>query len=222
MNFYDVHSHVIEEQSGGFLIALENEKTYKNVLSNDDVNKLEDRNRLLFAVEYVTSDYQETETKIVKYHPQRENFSIEGMTNDIAYRSPKICIVDTLNQPYWQPKDYWLLAKKFKDIQFLYAHSGGWDVMDFIRMTILEDNIWIDFSWTQEYFGWCGNGSINKNIIQTIDFALSHKRLIRKIMFGSDNPFYSQRSALDKYINLPDYEYFLKTNYLSLINRVNI
>lgn len=222
MDFFDVHAHQIENQCGGFIIALENENIYTDIFNNESIKEIENRSKLLFAVEYVTSKFQETEKSIVKYHPQREGYSLPLVEKDIVKRAPKICIIDTLNQPFWQPQDYWILARKFKHVQFLFAHSGGWDIMDFIRIAILEDNVWLDFSWTQEYFGWCGNGPKYQNIINTIEFAFSHKKLIKKIMFGSDNPFYSQNTAIEKYSKLSHYERFSKNNFLSLITNANI
>jgi predicted TIM-barrel fold metal-dependent hydrolase len=141
---------------------------------------------------------------------------------DIEHRQPKIVIIDTLGQPLWEPRDYWLIAKQFPNIGFILAHSGGWDIAQFLRISILEKNVWLDFSWTQEYFGWCGLNPKYRPVIETIDYGMKYKRLEEKVLFGSDNPFYSQSIAIQKYISLPNSENMLINNFLNLLDRSNI
>jgi predicted TIM-barrel fold metal-dependent hydrolase len=222
IDFYDAHSHKLEDQKGGFLIALENEQIYKDVITNQNVLSFQDKSRLLFAVEYITRHFQSTQTEIIKYHPQREGYTPEEVTVDLLERNPKICIVDTLNQPYWSPSDYWKLVKLHRKTQFVLAHSGGWDIMEFIRIAVIEPNVWIDFSWTQEYFGWCGCNPRYQNIIHSINYGFNYKRTKGKILFGSDNPFYSQKCAVEKYMKLPGSEDFLKKNFFKLLEISNI
>lgn len=51
-------------------------------------------------VEYVTSDFQDTVTKIVKYHPRNEKYTKAEVMQDVQKRCPKGVIVDTINEPY--------------------------------------------------------------------------------------------------------------------------
>jgi hypothetical protein len=89
-------------------------------------------------------------------------------------------------------------------------------------MATFQENIWIDFSLTQEYFGWCGNRVEYKLVTNAIDFALQNKILQKKILFGSDNVFFSQATALEKYSSLKDSNLFLKDNFFNLIQKAQI
>ncbi|HKO71136.1 MAG TPA: hypothetical protein VJV58_09420, partial [Bradyrhizobium sp.] len=72
--FHDAHSHAVEAQAGGFLIAIEGEANLPYMLSNEDVLQQQDESRLLFAVPYVryAGEHSEIEGSIVKYHARRE------------------------------------------------------------------------------------------------------------------------------------------------------
>ncbi len=222
MKFYDAHSHCLENQSGGFLIGLDGEPHFQGTLYSSEVLKLENKKNDLYAVEYISSVFNNTTTQIVKYHPRREKYSPQQVVDDIKKREFKIAIIDTLNQPYWQPMDYWNIALQFPNIQFLFCHAGGYDIHEFIKMATFQENIWIDFSLTQEYFGWCGNRVEYKLVTNAIDFALQNKILQKKILFGSDNVFFSQAVALEKYLSLKDSNLFLKDNFVDLIKKAQI
>jgi len=217
MEFYDAHSHIIEEQSGGFLIALEGQPFYDGIPNNNNIIEYCKDKNLLFPVQYVSKSFNKTTTSVLKYHPQRENYEVFEVFRDIKNRKPKLIIIDTLGEPFWNVADYWKLIKACPDFNFILAHSGGWNIKDYIKIPIIEPNVWIDFSWTQHYFGWCGDEQALNQNIDVINYAMNHRRLKYKILFGSDNPFYSQETALDKYINI-DNEDFLKNNFLKLIN----
>jgi hypothetical protein len=219
--FYDAHAHKLEDQTGGFLIALEHELVH-SVPDNKEILKLQNKEKLLFAVEYINSSFNETSTEVVKYHPQREGYLPDQVVADIKKRNPKLCIIDTLGEPFWSAKDYWMLVKKLNNIQILLAHCGGWDIANFLRIAVLEPNVWIDFSWTQEYFGWCGTTPEYKPVIDTINFGYLHKRTKNKILFGSDNPFYSQALALEKVSQINNAEDILVNNYLTLLSKAKI
>jgi len=215
-DFYDAHAHIVENQRGGVLIALEGEPYFDGVLNNQEVIELENKENYLFAVQYIRKEFNKTITDIVKYHPRREQYKPTEVINDIYNRKPKIVLIDTLNQPYWQPIDYWNIAIEFPNIQFVMCHAGGYDIYEFIKMTHFQENIWIDFSLTQEYFGW--NNDINKNrfIIENIDYALNNKIIRKKILFGSDNLFFSQVKAYLKYKKL-ECDDILKDNFFRLL-----
>ena len=156
MKFYDAHSHRLLAQSGGFLIGLEGKPFFPDALTNDGAFALENRTRLLFAVEYVAAGTLRGSRPLLKYHPCRERYPPEFVSDSIRRSEPRLCIIDTLNQPYWRPLDYWSIARSYPDIQFVFCHAGGYDILDFLKMADFTPNVWLDFSLTQEYFGWTG------------------------------------------------------------------
>jgi predicted TIM-barrel fold metal-dependent hydrolase len=89
-------------------------------------------------------------------------------------------------------------------------------------MTDFVPNIWLDFSLTQEYFGWVGQRPRFRQVADGIDYGLQFDRIRRKILFGSDEPFFSQRLALERYLELPDWDLFLVENFLSLLQKAGL
>lgn len=215
--FYDAHAHTIEKQSGGFLIALEGIPDFSGTLKNSDI--LNFHKDFFFGALYVSNNRTKFDFPILKYHPRREKYTPDEVIEHIKKSLPKICIIDTLNQPYWQPIDYWKIANKFNEIQFLFSHSGGYDILDFLKMCNFNKNIWLDFSMTQEYFGWCGTKPKLNIVIDCINYGLSSNNTINKILFGSDNIFFSQQIALEKYTKVENSEKFLTKNFEILIEK---
>ena len=222
MKFYDAHSHRLLAQSGGFLIGLEGKPVFPDTLTNDGTFALENRTRLLFAVEYVAAGTLRGSRPLLKYHPRRERYSPEFVSDSIRRSEPKVCIIDTLNQPYWRPLDYWSIARRYPDIQFIFCHAGGYDILDFLKMADFTPNVWLDFSLTQEYFGWTGQRPRFRHVTDCIDYALQFDRIKRKVLFGSDEPFFSQRSPLELYAAMPDRDLFLVENFLNLLQKAQI
>jgi len=222
MKFYDAHSHRLLDQSGGFLIGLEGKPVFPDTLTNDGTFALENRTRLLFAVEYVAAGTVRGSRPLLKYHPRRERYPPEFVSDSIRRSQPRLCIIDTLNQPYWQPLDYWSIARRYPDIQFIFCHAGGYDILDFLKMADFTPNVWLDFSLTQEYFGWTGQRPRLRQVTDCIDYALQFDRIKRKVLFGSDEPFFSQRSPLELYAAMPDRDLFLVENFLNLLQKAQI
>lgn len=221
MIFFDCHAHHLEKQHGGFIIALENDPNSK-VFDNNQITSFNSPERKLYSVQYVTKYFQPTDTSIIKYHPQREGYTVQQVNNDMKFRNPKIVIIDTLAEPFWTSSDFWKLCSSNINIQILLAHCGGWNILEFMRIAVIVTNVWIDFSWTQHYFGWCGKSPKLRQISECIEFAYNHKTLKNKILFGSDNPFYSQKEALNKVINLKNSIDILQNNYFNLLEISNI
>ena len=222
MKFHDAHSHRLLEQDGGLFIGLEGKPVFPDAVNNAQARALEDRARLRFAVEYVTAGARTGSHALLKYHPRREGYSPQFVSESIRQSAPKLCIIDTLNQPHWQPVDYWRIARAFPEIHFIFCHAGGYDILDFLKMADFTPNVWLDFSLTQEYFGWVGTQPPLPHVGQCIEYALQYERIRRKVMFGSDEPFYSQPLALDRYRKLKDNQIFLIDNYVSLLEKARL
>ena len=62
-------------------------------------------------------------------------------------------ILDTLNEPYWDYKDYWLIAKELPEVKFVFAHAGGYLINDFIKICHFQENVYIDFALTHTTLG---------------------------------------------------------------------
>jgi len=222
MIFHDAHCHQVLAQAGGLLIALEGCPVFPGVVTNEEALAREDPGRLLFGVEYVTREAVLGTRPFLKYHPRREGYSPEFVSDSIRRSSPNLCIIDTLNQPYWQPMDYWRIAREFPSLPFVFCHAGGYDILDLLKMADFTPNIWLDFSLTQEYFGWSGQRPRLAPVADCIDHALQAPQFRQRILFGSDEPFYSQSAALERYLALPDPECFLVGNFLSLLRAAGI
>ena len=217
--FYNCHTHESNTQTGGFLIALDGIRGSEGGYSNLEVVEKAQKVGMI-PVQYITEKIEYLETSIIKYHPRREMQTTESVRESIQRNCPKAVIVDTLNQPFWLPNDYWNLALTFPQIQFLFSHAGGFDIVDFLRITMFQKNVWIDFSFTQHVFGWCGKNVAMPLVVQHIEFAMKEKRIYDKLLFGSD----SMRGepdltieALESYKKFDSYKQVTEDNFLKFL-----
>jgi hypothetical protein len=104
----------------------------------------------------------------------------------------------------------------------VFCHAGGYDILDFLKMADFTANIWLDFSCTQDFFGWTGAGARLRHVVDCMEFALASKRLRRKVLFGSDEPFYSQEAALRRYLDRDGSNLFLTENYCTLVEKAGL
>lgn len=219
MIFYDDHAHQIAQQAGGLLIGLDGENDVGISLNNQEVEALVKNNNSFLGCYYVSNNWNEVpDETILKYHPRREGYSSDQVIKDLSTRKCKLCVIDTLNQPHWNYLDYWKVIIAFPNIKFILPHMGGYDIVDFVKILDFNKNVFCDFSMTQEYFGWCGTRSRLNVVADIIDYCLSHHKLSKRVMFGSDEPYFSQASALGKYSRLPNAKDLLENNYINLIN----
>jgi hypothetical protein len=219
MIFYDDHAHQIKNQAGGILVALEDDKDAQVSLNNKEVEFAVRQNNNYLGCYYITKVRNEVpDETLLKYHPRREQYTADEVICDLRTRHCKICIIDTLNQPQWGYLDYWKVVAAFPKIKFILPHMGGYDIVDFVKILDFNKNVYCDFAMTQEYFGWCGFRPRYSVVADSIDYCLCHQKLNKKVMFGSDEPYFSQQIALEKYLTLPNAEDLLVNNYLTLIN----
>lgn len=215
---WDCHAHQIGKQDGGFIIALENQKEAA-VINNNLLQKV-NMGKTFIPVEYVTNSFQETNTDIVKYHPRLEKYTYKEVVKDISHRKVKGIIFDTLNEPYWKSDDYWKIANKFPQIQFLFSHAGGYKILEFIEICEFCKNVWIDFSFTQNHFGLIGNNSELKAVTDIIKYSFS-ANVKRKILFGSDYPYVNQEECIEYYVkNVPKEIY--SENYINFLYNIGM
>ena len=214
--FWDSHAHQIGQQQGGFIIALENGD--RNVISNDEIKQLNlDKN--FIPVEYVTASFQDTATKVVKYHPRNECYTKSDVIKDIQARNPRGVIIDTLNEPYWCAYDYWELAKTFPQIQFLLSHAGGYKLLDFIEICEFNKNVWLDFSYTQNHFGMIGSKPELKAVTDIMRYAFG-STMKDRILFGSDYPYVNQEECFAFYKENVSEEIYM-SNFEALVQELH-
>lgn len=218
MLFYDSHCHCIKNQNGGLLIGIEGAQQSSGFFSNADVENVVKYKPEFKPCYYVTNHWNEVpDESILKYHPRRERYTADEVIADLKRRNCKLCIIDTLNQPFWGYLDYWKVVSSFPNISFILPHMGGYDIIDFVKILDFNKNVFCDFSMTQEYFGWCGSRARYSIVADSIDYCLCHHKLSKKVLFGSDEPDFNQAIALEKYIKLPNAEDILVNNYLNIL-----
>lgn len=222
MKFYDAHAHCIKNQAGGILLGMDSEPYFEGTLSNAQVEEIVKTDNRFFPAYYIDRNFGEvTLEKVLKYHPRREKYTPEQVIADLSKRSCKLCIIDTLNQPYWQPLDYWKVIAAHPDKMFLLPHVGGYDIVEFLKILDFNKNVYVDFSMTQEYFGWCGKRSRLAIVADGIDYCLNSEKLSKRVLFGSDEPFFSQEIALQKYQTYACAEDILVNNYEELMSKIS-
>lgn len=222
-DFFDVHTHCVGGEKGGILIGLEGEPRYDNVLNNSSLQKLIESRTNYYPAYYVTRAFDEVpDETILKYHPRREKYTSSEVITDLQKRTCKLCIIDTLYSPIWQPIDYYQVVTTFPNIFFILAHMGGYDICDFVKILEFNKNVYADFSLTQEYFGWCGNNLPLNLVVDMINYCLNNDKLCKRVLFGSDSPFYSQELAINKYFTYRNFAAVMQLNYIELMNKIGI
>lgn len=217
--FYDAHAHDVKMQSGGLLIGTEGVTlTTSKVLTNKEVyDKCQESRNFLF-VEYITKDFIKPVSDYIKVHPRREQYSPQSVISFIEKSKPKLVVIDTLNFPYWYVKDYWSLVKCSPETQFILAHCGGIEIRDFLKIVIFEKNVWCDFSLTQEFYGFTDKDSIGL-LDREIIWSLNNIKVMKKVLFGSDEPYFSQELCLKKILEINKLD-LLNSNYENLLNKL--
>ncbi|MEE1340593.1 MAG: amidohydrolase family protein [Succinivibrionaceae bacterium] len=218
--FFDSHIHNKSQENGGFLIGLEGFPNFENTLNNNEALKLHNPNEKYISFYYVTKSFIENKINhsYLKFHPRREQYSPNEVIKSILINNPRCVIIDTLNEPFWQSYDYWRIAKIFSDIPFLFSHSGGYLINEFIKICHFQKNVWIDFSLTHTLLGKLGekNGLLYVN--DAINYALNSS-FSERVLMGSDYPFFDQNKVVEFYKNMNKLD-FLNENYLNLLGKI--
>ena len=118
-------------------------------------------------------------------------------------------MIDTLNEPYWVAYDFWKIAREFPDLIFIFPHSGGYLINDFVKICHFQKNVWIDFSLTQTILGQFGKCHGLPYIGEAIRYALESS-FANRILLSSDYPFFSQDDVV---------LYYKKMNKIDMLNK---
>lgn len=223
--FHDAHAHAVEAQAGGFLIALEGAPRLAYALDNAAVLAAHDPRRLLIGVPYARAGGEDSGLPgpVMKYHARREGFPPEWVARDIARYGRKVVLLDTLNAIDWPPRAYLDIARGLPGVQFVMCHSGGYDILEFVKMGRFVPNVWLDFSATQQIFGWTAGAPTLNHVTDCIRHAYGEPRIARRLMFGSDNPEFDQAGAVVRLAaSVDDPEPFLRTNFERLVSETGL
>ena len=217
---FDAHIHNKNIEDGGFLIGMEGSPRFEGTLSNEEVLKLHNPKKNYYSFYYVSSN--EIKSKInhplLKYHPRREKYSPDEVDASVKINNPKAVIIDTLNEPFWTAYDYWFIARENTNIAFVFAHSGGYLINEFIKICHFQTNVWIDFALTHTILGKLGKKSGLPYVNEAISYALNSP-FKNRILLSSDYPFFNQDSVFNYY---SDYYELLNKNFLSFIKENNL
>lgn len=159
--------------------------------------------RNFVVVPYVDRLSQQFPQTVIYLHPRREGYSPEDVRIYLANSPASVVVIDTFAKFEWNPEQYFALVNSCREKVFLLAHGGGYDVREFVQIVRYTENCYIDFSATQEIFGCVTDDrDLNAGVRDVIVHALAEPRLRSKVVFGSDNPEFSQEKAMAWYSGL--------------------
>lgn len=216
MLFFDAHLHNKGNESKGLILGIENEPWFDGTLHNHEAEQVAKNGNYLYF-HYVTKEslVQKSGWPFLKYHPRREKYTPQEVLSSIELNRPRCVMIDTLNEPFWAPYDYWEIARSFPDVIFLFPHAGGYLINDFIKICHFQPNVWIDFALTHTHFS-----SISKNPLPYVDEAIRYAlnaSFKNRVLLGSDWPFFDQMAVVNYYQRLGVLE-MLNENFLRLFN----
>lgn len=219
--FFDAHIHHKAKESGGFIIGLERKPYFEGTLSNKEVLTQHNPANNYIAFYYVSIFEKSTivNHKYLKYHPRREQYSPHDVIDSIRLNQPRCVMIDTLNEPYWSPYDYWKIAREFPELPFIFSHSGGYLINDFIKIGHFQKNVWIDFALTHTTLGQLGNKQKELPYInEAIRYALEAP-FAERVLMSSDYPFFSQDDVVAYYEKMNKKD-FLNQNFIKLLEKI--
>lgn len=216
---FDAHIHKKNKESGGFIIGLEGTPVFDGTLNNKEALEQHSIKDGYISFYYITIEECSNNSLIqwdyLKYHPRRERYSPTEVILSIRKNKPKAVMIDTLNEPYWTPYDYWNIAREFNETVFIFAHSGGYLINDFIKICHFQPNVWIDFALTHTTLGKLGDDRYGLSYVnQAIRYALNSD-FKRRVLLSSDFPFFNQEDVFSYY---EEYIHLLNDNFEELFN----
>lgn len=219
--FFDAHIHHKCSESGGFIIGLEGLPCFDSTLNNKEALALHNLENNYISFYYVSKKEIDKKLlhKYVKIHPRREKYTPKQVMNFIHKNQPRCVMIDTLNEPFWVPYDYWQIAREFPDITFIFPHSGGYLINDFIKICHFQPNVWIDFALTHTTLGKFGDKRKGLFYINdAIKYALN-SNFKDRVLMSSDYPFFSQSDVVKYYKKLGKVK-MLNDNFLNLLEKI--
>ena len=127
--------------------------------------------------------------KGLKLHPRLNNFKIESRETFSLCREAGNLGIPVLIDGFCDgkslkhgilPQHFAVLAERCSGTNFIWAHMGGYKVLDFLFLGKPLPNVFMDFSFTLQYF----QGS---SVIQDVIYSMRNMKYDR-IFYGSDYP----------------------------------
>jgi predicted TIM-barrel fold metal-dependent hydrolase len=127
--------------------------------------------------------------KGLKLHPRLNNFKLLSRDTFLLCREAGNLGIPVLIDAFIDgknlkqeilPRHFAVLAEKCSGTNFIWAHMGGYKVLDFLFLGKPLPNVYMDFSFTLQYF----QGS---SVIQDVVYAMRNMKFDR-IFYGSDYP----------------------------------
>ena len=216
--FFDAHIHNHCSESGGFVIGLEGLPHFDGTLNNADALKMHAPDKNYISFYYVSADEigKKLPHKYIKIHPRREKYNPDDVIKCIRKNKPRCVIIDTLNEPFWVPYDYWNIARAFPEITFVFAHSGGYLINDFIKICHFQPNVWIDFALTHTTLGRFGNKKCGLSYIDAAIRYAVNAPFKNRVLLSSDFPFFFYSDVVKYYKKLGVIK-MLNDNFVQLL-----
>lgn len=216
---FDAHMHV--PLGPGLLIGLEGKPQFERVVDNALANAASGAD--VWPVNYVTAreagrHQEHLNGARLKYHPRREGYRPEEVASHISRHQPALVVIDTLAWPQWSVRDFELLVQDSAKTTFLLAHSGGLQIESFLPLLFFS-RVYFDFSLTAPYFGLHDRGApgIHAGIIEHCRFLAGHSNSKGRLLFGSDEPFFSAEETWVGYESLDVEASRLDANFASMV-----
>jgi predicted TIM-barrel fold metal-dependent hydrolase len=179
----------------GILLHLDWQKFDKKQLANE-VQKYENLSAYVNVVPGSSGDLQELRYSVnslgfkgLKLHPRYNDFRLDSKSTiaiclEAGNLGIPVLIDAFVDGEFLKRKinirDFSDLAEKCPNTNFIWAHMGGYKVLDFLFIGKHLPNVFMDFSFTLQYF----QGS---SVIADVIYAIRNLRFER-LFYGSDFP----------------------------------
>jgi hypothetical protein len=219
---FDCHLH--QPVGEGIIIGIEGNPKIPGLINNEEAFQIKNKNT--FSAWYVKKEEIEgnlCNKAILKFHPRREKYSTAEVIACIEITLPKLVIFDTLNYPFWEPSEYFKIARKFPGISFLLAHAGGIQIHSFVPELILS-NVYFDFSATMDIFELSKREKRGKIdfLDSAIQMLVSNPNSRSRLLFGSDAPMYSRENTFKAYNRFKISSEELDDNFIRFVEKVEL
>ena len=158
----------------------------------------------------------------IKLHPRLHDFTLDDPKTIDLVRMAGFFSLPVLIDAFpdgsflmsgFDPLSYSNLALKCPNTKIIWAHMGGYKVLDFLMLSKRLPNVFLDFSYSLLYF----EGS---SVVQDIIFAMKSLKF-NKVFYGSDYPDRSINVSLNKTLEI-FYNYGLREEEIKKIMGENI
>lgn len=143
----------------------------------------------------------------LKIHPRLQRVNLEAKKVDylvhLAEDMSLPVVICSFNDGSWgrlglTDDQFLRLADNFPNVKFLWAHSGGHKVLDFMFMARRTSNVYLDSSFTQSYF-------FKGSVLEDLNYA--SESLQTRMIFGTDFEGVAYPVTVKKYV-----DYYLQHN----------